>query len=85
MNVGRDHVETVNFDGELLTVQTKRGVIQTIDGETGDTLWVANVDSPGLFTSSVGVGPKHAALANGSNLLVFDQVPRRPKRVLRRL
>ena len=73
MNVGRDHVETVNFDGELLTVQTKRGVIQTIDGETGDTLWVANVDSPGLFTSSVGVGPKHAALANGSNLLVFDR------------
>ena len=33
MDVGRDRVENVNFDGELLTIQTKRGVIQTIDGE----------------------------------------------------
>ena len=73
MDVGKDRVESVNFDGELLTVQTKRGVIQTIDGETGDTLWVANVNSPTLFTSSVGVGPNHTALANGSHLMVFDR------------
>lgn len=73
MDVGKDRVESVNFDGELLTVQTKRGVIQTIDGETGDTLWVTNVDSPTLFTSSVGVGPNHTALANGSHLLVFER------------
>ena len=73
MDVGRDRVENVNFDGELLTIQTKRGVIQTIDGETGNTLWASNVDSPGLFTSSVGVGPGHAVLANGSHLLVLDR------------
>ena len=73
MDIGRDHVETVTFDGELLTVQTKRGVVQTIDGETGDTLWVTNVDSPGLFTSAVGVGPEHTALANGSRLVIFDR------------
>ena len=73
MDVGRDRVENVNFDGELLTIKTKRGVIQTIDGATGKTLWATNVSSPGLFTSSVGVGPNHAALANGSHLLVFDR------------
>ena len=73
MDVGRDRVENVNFDGELLTIQTKRGVIQTIDGETGETLWATNVSSPRLFTSSVGVGPDHAVLANGSHLLVFDR------------
>ena len=73
MDVGRDRVENVNFDGELLTIQTKRGVIQTIDGGTGETLWASNVSSPGLFTSSIGVGPEHAVLANGSHLLVFDR------------
>ena len=73
MDVGRDRVENVNFDGELLTIQTKRGVIQTIDGETGETLWASNVSSPGLFTSSIGVGPDHAVLSNGSHLLVFDR------------
>ncbi len=73
MDIGRDRVESVHFDGELLTVQTKRGVIQTIDGETGETLWVRNVDSPSLFTSEVGVGPNHIAIANGSHLLVFDR------------
>ena len=73
MDVGRDRVETVTFDGEFLTVQTKHGIIQTIDGETGDTVWVKKVGDPKLFTSSAGVGPNHTAVVNGSNLFVFDR------------
>lgn len=73
MDVGRDRVETVTFDGEFLTVQTKRGIIQTIDGETGATVWVKNVGSPKLFTSSAGVGPNHTAVVNGSHLFIFDR------------
>lgn len=73
MDVRKDRVETVTFDGEFLTVQTKRGIIQTIDGETGATVWVKNVGSPNLFTSSAGVGPNHTAVLNGSHLFIFDR------------
>ena len=73
MDSGRDQVESVFFDGELITVQTKRGVIQAIDGETGGTVWVTHVGSPQLFTSPIGVGSQHVAVVNGSRLFVFDR------------
>ena len=73
MDRGRDQVESVFFDGELITVQTKRGVIQAIDGETGETVWVTHAGSPQLFTSPIGVGPQHVAVVNGSHLFIFDR------------
>ena len=72
MDRGRDRVESAAYNGKMLVVQTKRGVIQSFDTDTGDTLWVKHVGSPNLFTTSTGVGPKHVAVINGSHLFVFD-------------
>ena len=73
MDRGRDRVASVVFDGKLIIVQTKQGMIQAIDGESGDTVWVAHVGNSQLFTSPIGVGPKHVAVVNGSQLFVFDK------------
>lgn len=74
MDRSQDHVQsTTLFDGMLL-LQTRRGVIQAFDGETGETLWVTRVGSPTRLTTPVGASADHAAVVNGSNLFLFERM-----------
>ncbi|MDH3717416.1 MAG: PQQ-binding-like beta-propeller repeat protein [Planctomycetota bacterium] len=57
----------------LLVAQTRRGVIQLLDAETGKSFWSVSVGSPGSYTSAPGVNGKYVAVTNGSTLYVYDR------------
>jgi outer membrane protein assembly factor BamB len=56
-----------------LFVQTARGVIQAIDGETGRTLWARRVGRPDYPTTAAAGNERHVAALNGLTLFVVQR------------
>ncbi|MFP6666011.1 MAG: PQQ-binding-like beta-propeller repeat protein [Pirellulales bacterium] len=69
----RDRVQSIAIHDRTLFVQTKRGVLQAIDAETGKTMWVNRLGSPLHPTTEVGVSDEYVAALNGSTLYVFER------------
>jgi hypothetical protein len=70
---GRSPIVDIKFDAGTLFVQTGIATTHAIDGETGRTLWVADVGSPSHPSLPLGVSESHVALINGTTLYVLDR------------
>jgi outer membrane protein assembly factor BamB len=70
---GRSPIVDVKFDEGTLFVQTGIATTHAIDGETGRTLWVADVGSADQPSLPLGVSDKRVALLNGTTLFVLDR------------
>lgn len=73
MDRSRDRIQNVTAFGGMLLVQTKRGVIQALDAETGKSIWVNRVGSPQHPTTAIGASHDHIAVTNGSILYVYER------------
>lgn len=73
MDAGRDRVENITVGDGVLFVQTRRGIISSIDSETGKVHWYRRIGSINRPTTAVGVGPNHVAALNGNTLYVMDR------------
>src|SRR5687767_10045588 len=73
VGAGRWRVVDVKFDGGTLFVQTGMATTHAIDGETGRTLWIANVGAPKHPSLPLGVGVHRVAVINGTMLYVLDR------------
>ncbi|MEE2706523.1 MAG: PQQ-binding-like beta-propeller repeat protein, partial [Planctomycetota bacterium] len=69
----RDRVQSIAIHDRTLFAQTKRGVLQAIDAETGKTMWVNRIGSPLHPTTEIGVSDEYVAALNGSTLYVFER------------
>ncbi len=74
MDSGRDRVENITVGDGVLFVQTLRGVISSVDAETGKMHWHRRIGSIDRPTTAVGIGPDHVAVLNGPTLYVMDRV-----------
>jgi outer membrane protein assembly factor BamB len=70
---GRSPIVDVQFDAGTLFVQTGIATTHAIDGETGRTLWVADVGSPNYPSLPLGLSESRVALINGTTLYVLDR------------
>jgi hypothetical protein len=68
-----DRVQSIAIHDRMLLAQTKRGVLQAFDAETGKTIWVNRIGSPLHPTTEIGVSNNHIAALNGSSLYVFER------------
>ncbi|NIL97259.1 MAG: PQQ-binding-like beta-propeller repeat protein [Planctomycetales bacterium] len=73
LDSSRDRIETLVLQDKQLIVQTRRGVIQRLDAETGKSYWSVNVGSSDNYTSAPAVNEKYVAVTNGSLLYVYDR------------
>lgn len=72
MDPARDEIMHANLSGDMLFVQTKRGMIQALNAETGETIWAERVGERHLPTTALGGNKEYAAVTNGLTLYVLD-------------
>jgi hypothetical protein len=65
-------VETIEIPAVTLYVQSTRGSLHAIDGETGRKLWSVMVGRPDHPTLKPGASDEHVGVVNGSNLFVLS-------------
>jgi hypothetical protein len=70
---GREPIVDIKFDAGTLFVQTGIATTHAIDGETGRTLWVADVGAPSHPSLPLGISESHVAVLNGTTLYVLDR------------
>jgi outer membrane protein assembly factor BamB len=70
---GRSPIVDVKFDAGTLFVQTKIGTVHAIDGETGRTIWSAEVGSPRHPSMPIGLSESRVAVLNGTTLYVLSR------------
>ena len=70
---GRSPIVDIQFDAGTLFVQTGIATTHAIDGQTGRTLWVADVGSPRHPSLRLGLGESRIAVINGTTLYVLDR------------
>jgi outer membrane protein assembly factor BamB len=70
---GRSPIVDVKFDAGTLFVQTKIGTVHAIDGETGRTIWTAEVGSPRHPSMPIGLSESRVAVLNGTTLYVLSR------------
>ncbi len=71
---GRSPIVDIQFDAGTLFVQTGIATTHAIDGETGRTLWVADVGAPDYPSLPLGLSESRVAVINGTTLYVLDRV-----------
>src|SRR3954467_6948308 len=64
----------LNFDRGSLLVQTTRGTVALLDGETGRTLWATQVGPPDRTSTEPDANEEFVAVVNGSSLYVLDRL-----------
>lgn len=69
----RHRVEQAVLAGNQLYVLTTASVLQAIDAETGQSLWVARIGNPDYPSLGPAVSAQHVALINGSTLTVLNR------------
>ena len=79
----RNHVERAVLANDRLVVLTTAGVVQELNAQTGETLWIASVGNPRHPSLGPAVSEQHVALVNGSTLFVLDRTDGRPVKVRR--
>jgi hypothetical protein len=70
---GRSPIVDIKFDGGTLFVQTGIATTHAIDGQTGRTLWVAQVGSPSHPSQPLGLSDSRVAAFNGTTLYVLNR------------
>jgi PQQ-like domain len=73
VNPARSEVVRWILSGDQLLVVTNAGIIQALDANTGQSLWVTSVGNPDYPSLGPGTNEKYAALVNGSTLFVLDR------------
>lgn len=56
-----------------LYVVTDHGLLQAINGETGETLWAQQVGNPTYPTTAAGANEMYVAVCNGSTIYCYDR------------
>jgi outer membrane protein assembly factor BamB len=79
----RNQVERAVLANDRLIVLTTAGVVQELNAQTGETLWIASVGNSLYPNLGPAVGEQHVALVNGSTLYVLDRTDGRPVKVRR--
>jgi outer membrane protein assembly factor BamB len=74
----RNHVERAVLEGNQLTVLTSAGVMQEINAQTGETLWIAPIGKENYPSLGPSCTEQFVALVNGSTLYVLDRKDGRP-------
>jgi hypothetical protein len=69
----RSPIEEVRFDAGTLFVQTGMGSVHAIDGNSGRTLWSADVGSPRHPSMPLGLSESRVAVLNGTTLYVLSR------------
>ncbi len=72
MDPARDKLVHAMLEGDVLFIQTARGLIQAINAETGATIWSERIGERHLPTTSLGGNGRYAAVTNGMTLYVLD-------------
>jgi hypothetical protein len=70
---GRSPIVEVKFDAGTLFVQTGIGTVHAIDGNSGRTIWSADVGSASHPSLPVGVSESRVAVLNGTTLYVLSR------------
>jgi hypothetical protein len=70
---GRSPIVDVKFDAGTLFVQTGIGTVHAIDGDTGRTIWSADVGSPSHPSMPLGISESRVAVLNGTMLYVLSR------------
>ncbi len=68
----RDDVRSLTVAGNNLYLQSREGVLQAIDAETGQNLWRVSIGTRGYPTLAPGATARHVAVTNGSRLFLLD-------------
>lgn len=63
----------VNYAHGMLLVQSTRGLITALDGETGRTLWATQAGSPDRLSTEPDANEEFVVVVNGSVLYVLDR------------
>ena len=66
-------LEFVNYDEGMLLVQSSRGMLTAIDGQTGRTLWATQVGARDGSSSEPAANDKHVVVVNGSSIYVVNR------------
>lgn len=73
LDSARGRISDIVVDDGTVFVQTDRAVLQAIDGETAQSLWVAEVGDPLHPCTTPGVSSRIVAALNGSRLMLLDR------------
>lgn len=73
VNPSRGKIEYLTYHDGLIIAQTSTGTVQTIDAETGRTLWTAHPGKSRYPVSSAGINSWAVAVCNGVTLYVLDR------------
>lgn len=73
LDPARGRIGDIVVDDGSVFVQTDRAVLQAIDGETGQSLWVAELGDPLHPCTTPGVSARIVAALNGSTLKLLDR------------
>ncbi|MEX2317104.1 MAG: PQQ-binding-like beta-propeller repeat protein [Pirellulales bacterium] len=63
----------VNYDEGMLLVQSSRGMLTAVDGETGRTLWATQVGARDRSSSEPAANDKYVVVLNGSSIYVVNR------------
>jgi len=78
VDAARNEVERAVLEGDRLTVLTTAGVVQELDANTGQTVWIAPIGNPEFPSLGPSASEKFVALLNGSTLYVLDRADGKP-------
>ncbi len=73
LDSARGRISDIVVDDGTVFVQTDRAVLQAIDGQTGKTLWVAEIGDPLHPCTTPGFSSQIVATLNGSRLMLLDR------------
>lgn len=73
LDPARGRISDIVVDDGTVFVQTDRAVLQAIDGQTGQSLWVAEVGDPLHPSTTPGLSARIVATLNGSRLMLLDR------------
>ncbi|MBL9125543.1 MAG: PQQ-binding-like beta-propeller repeat protein [Planctomycetaceae bacterium] len=78
MDLSRDRLTHVTLSRDSLCIQTRNGLAQVLDAESGGTRWLAQVGEPGAPNSELAANQKYVASTNGTRLYVLDLATGKP-------
>jgi outer membrane protein assembly factor BamB len=78
LNHARNHVVRGILADDQLFVLTSAGLLQSLDAETGRTLWTVQVGNADYVSLGPTASAEYVALLNGSTLYVLDRTSGRP-------
>jgi outer membrane protein assembly factor BamB len=66
-------ISHITYDQGILLVQTTRGLLTALDGETGRILWSTQTGPADRMCTAAAANAEHVVVVNGSELIVIDR------------